>query len=710
MSPAPPKNRHAVTATESGGEVLPTPAQLAAAKWRSSGLTDEHAKKLRLRALSREETAALAPNFHRAASLRVGYFDTKGKPTDFYRVRYLEKLPGAAGVVEKPQRYAQATGSLNEVYLPPLLDKSWEEIAADTSIPTPITEGELKAASACVLGFACIGLGGVEQWRASKRGISLLPGLVSMKWEDRNVCIIFDSDSARNPDVMRAASGLAVELAKRGASVSIARLPDAEKCRKGGKGSHCKPDLSCGCQGLDDFIVAAKAAGRDPRAAVQEVIDAATPHLLSTFAALGISYTVTAKGRVIADKLAANVEAALVFMLGNRIELDERAGVVVLRGKKLVEGSERNAMVAELCRFCGWSDEPRKDILRAGIAGAAARHAFDPVVRYLDRLPPRSGASVMPDLVKACGVEVTPENVDIMAKWAIGAVRRARDPGVKMDTTLVLQGEQGMKKTSAFETLACAVGSTAAPSFTRASQKVKDKDALMKLQGPWIVELAELATVRGAENDRVKQFLDEREDFYRPPYAENFISRPRRVVFAGTTNEPEYLSDATGARRYWLLPVTRPIDLDWIRVNADRVWAEADARAKSGEVHWYESTPEWMRERHEQAHEEGALEERIEEIVAREEKTWKERGHFKWSDLLPHLETSRKLDRADEHAIGRKLRRLGFEKGQRRTGGTRKKVWRRPEWPEPSASVQRDGEERERRKAEARARRLEKVS
>lgn len=662
--------------------------RLARAKWESSGLTDTHAKRLHLRPLAPAETGALGPNFHKVRALKLPYFDLKGKETRFFRARYLEPLPDFAGVVKKPQRYAQSKGSLNEVYFPPLLkiegkETSWAEVAKDTSIPIDITEGELKAACACVLEFACVGLGGVDQWRSSKKGFFLLPGLVAIKWEDRPVCIIYDSDSTLNLDVMRAATGLAAELAKLGAHVTIANLPAAEKCKKGGKGSFCKPDLSCGCQGLDDFIVGRTAAGEDPRAALQEVIDTASPHNLATFSALRISYQFTKSGKVVADKLSANIEAALVHLLGERIELDERAGSIVLNGKKLVEGSERNVLVADVCRFLGWHDEPKVNVLRAGIAGAAGRRAFDPVVRYLDRIPKWDGKdSLMPDLAKALGLKLKngkadPHDIEALGKWAIGAVRRARNPGVKMDNTLVLQGEQGIKKTSAFEALAGAVGDTIAPSFTRGSHKVKDKDALMKLQGPWIVELAELASVRGAENDHVKQYLDERDDFYRPPYAESFLRRPRRVVFAGTTNDDEYLSDATGARRYWLLHVVRTIDLDWIRANADKVWAEADARAKAGEAHWYAKTPGWMKERHEAAHEDGSLEERIEEIIEKNESTWKAQGHFLWKDLLLHLGP---LNHAGEVAVGRKLKRLKIKKTQRRVNGVQRKVWVRKGW------------------------------
>jgi hypothetical protein len=212
---------------------------LAKAKWQSSGLTDDHAKRLKLRPLSGAETAALAPNFQPVASVLIPYFDLNGKQTDFYRVRYLEPLPGFAGAIEKPQKYAQPARTLNEVYLPPL-GIEWEEIAKDTDVTIHITEGEFKAACAAAHGLACIGLGGVDVWRSKKRGVEFLPALQKVEWKNRNVVIVFDSDAASNPNVVRAQRQLARELISRGAYTSVASLPPTKEGSK---------------QGLDDFLV-----------------------------------------------------------------------------------------------------------------------------------------------------------------------------------------------------------------------------------------------------------------------------------------------------------------------------------------------------------------------------------------------------------------------------------------------------------------------
>lgn len=230
---------------------------LARAKWQSSGISDEEAVRLNLAPLSPAETGALAPNFHPVASLKITYFDFDGEPTSFYRIRYLEPLPGFAGAAVKPQRYAQAPGTLNEVYLPPLLARPWREIAKDPNERIVITEGELKAAAGCLAGSAVIGLGGVDVWRSAKRGMELLPALLEIEWSGRPVVILFDSDAAHNPNVVRAQRSLARALLNRGARPSIAALPPGPGGAK---------------QGLDDWLLA---TGGD---ALAPLLDGAGPY------------------------------------------------------------------------------------------------------------------------------------------------------------------------------------------------------------------------------------------------------------------------------------------------------------------------------------------------------------------------------------------------------------------------------------------------
>lgn len=226
----------------------PTPAQ---EKWRSSGITDNQAKRLKL--ISIPDPKTLSPTFHSALALRIPYFNLKGKPTGFYRIRYLAPLPGFAGQVEKPQRYDQLPGTLNEVYLPPLLKTTWQVVCDDADTSVLVTEGELKAARGCNASFPTIGLGGVNTFKSTKAKIAFLPQLEAFAWEGRHVYIVFDNDITHKIEVLRAQRALAKELTSRGARVFLVDLPAGP------------------AKGLDDYLQACGAA------ALQALLDDARP-------------------------------------------------------------------------------------------------------------------------------------------------------------------------------------------------------------------------------------------------------------------------------------------------------------------------------------------------------------------------------------------------------------------------------------------------
>ncbi len=188
------------------------------------------------------------------AGFKIPYFTLDGRVDEsIYRFRLLQVRPsiekGWAALKEDPvkqRRYTQPAGTNCGVYLPPSV--SWKEVARNPSIEVIITEGELKAACACKLGFPTIGLGGVYNWRSSKEGYELLPILEKFDWNERKVYIAFDSDAKSNPMVRMAASRLAWTLGVRSALVHIITLPEGEEGKK---------------QGLDDLIFSmARVSGR----------------------------------------------------------------------------------------------------------------------------------------------------------------------------------------------------------------------------------------------------------------------------------------------------------------------------------------------------------------------------------------------------------------------------------------------------------------
>jgi putative DNA primase/helicase len=175
-------------------------------------------------------------------------------------------------------------------------------------------------------------------------------------------------------------------------------------------------------------------------------------------------------------------------------------------------------------------------------------------------------------------------------RWMISAVARIMDPGCKVDTTLIMQGAQGVKKSTAFGTLCGPAW------FSDTAVDLRDKDALQALQGIWVYEFAELDAVKRSEATATKAFLSSCEDRFRPAYGRNMVKYPRQCVIVGTTNETNFLRDATGSRRFWPVQVGA-IDIDGLKANRDQLWAEAVAAYRAGEQWWLTDDEEKRRER-----------------------------------------------------------------------------------------------------------------
>lgn len=162
--------------------------------------------------------------------------------------------------------------------------------------------------------------------------------------------------------------------------------------------------------------------------------------------------------------------------------------------------------------------------------------------------------------------------------WLVSAVARAMQPGCQVDHVLVLEGPQGAGKTECARILA-------GEYYLGDLPDVRDsKSAAEALAGAWIVEIGELDSIKGAAQTRVKVFLSQRKDSFRPAYGRVTVTRLRQCVFMASTNEDTYLQDPTGARRFWPVRVAR-LHREALVANRDQLWAEA--------VHLYRSGAQW---------------------------------------------------------------------------------------------------------------------
>jgi len=218
----------------------------------------------------------------------------------------------------------------------------------------------------------------------------------------------------------------------------------------------------------------------------------------------------------------------------------------------------------------------------------AHENQYDPVKLYLDHV----SSEVEPTYIEQLATTYLrpqdasigePTIYDAMLKVTlINAVRRVYLPGCKHDSATVLQGRQGIKKSSFWSTVF-------GPFFSDALDDISSKDSILILHKSWGMEWAELDSVTSRKHaGHIKSFLSRSTDFLRVPYGKAVEEWPRRGIIVGSSNkESGLLFDDTGNRRFHVIPCTvESIDLDGLQLERDAIWAAAVHAWKNKESHF----------------------------------------------------------------------------------------------------------------------------
>jgi predicted P-loop ATPase len=306
-------------------------------------------------------------------------------------------------------------------------------------------------------------------------------------------------------------------------------------------------------------------------------------------------------------------------------------------------------------------------VVADAVETVARERSFHPIRDYLSGLTWDGVARVDKWLHSYAGAEDTTLNSAFGSKWLIAAVARALQPGCKVDTMLILEGVQGIGKSTLLRELC------GKDWFTdKLGDNLGDKDAAMTISGKWIVECAELEALGTSTVERLKAFLSREVDRYRPPYGRRAIDSKRQCVFAGTTNNLEYLRDMAGNRRYW--PVRckdRECDVPGIVRDRDQLWAEAKHRYEQGENWWL--TGELQKLQAEQAEERMEADPWEEIILNGIAQAPEVRVKEIATKLLHILDCD--LTKVDQRRIGAILRHAGYERTSKRENGERFRVF-----------------------------------
>ena len=209
--------------------------------------------------------------------------------------------------------------------------------------------------------------------------------------------------------------------------------------------------------------------------------------------------------------------------------------------------------------------------------------SYHPIRAFIEDLPEWDGVERVDTLlIDYLGASDTSYVRAVTRKTLYAAISRVLRPGCKFDSMLVLNGPQGVGKSTLIAKLA---GEWFSDSLNLGD--TKDKTAAEKLQGYWILEIGELAGLKKAEVETLRSFLSRQNDIYRASFGKRATPHLRQCVFFGTTNaESGYLRDTTGNRRFW--PVKTPggaAKHSWQLTNEEiqQIWAEALVYVKRGE-------------------------------------------------------------------------------------------------------------------------------
>lgn len=308
------------------------------------------------------------------------------------------------------------------------------------------------------------------------------------------------------------------------------------------------------------------------------------------------------------------------------------------------------------------------DIHRA-VELVAHEQPYHPVRKYLSGLVWDGTVRIPWLLAEVLHAEVTPLHEVYLRRFLVSAVARAMKPGCKVDTVLILQGDQGAGKSTFFRELG-------SPWFSDTEMDLGSKDAYLMLGRSWLVEWGELNTLSRSTQERVKAFLSASEDIFRQPYGRTMTRLPRTAVIVGSTNKEEILHDETGSRRFWVLPVRGLVEVELLRQWRDQIWAEARVLYDQGEPWWLSREEDDQRAVLAETYE-------VADVWTNAVLKWvrgKGSAPVTTANVLDALEVkAAQQGRFEQMRVATILRKNGWIQERRMVEGVRQRLWVRPD-------------------------------
>lgn len=307
-----------------------------------------------------------------------------------------------------------------------------------------------------------------------------------------------------------------------------------------------------------------------------------------------------------------------------------------------------------------------KDVVHQAVDIRAHECRFHPIRDFLDGLEWDHTPRLAGLFTTYFGTDDAEYPKAIGTMFLVSMVARIFEPGCKADHLPVIEGPQGIMKSTACRVLGGEWFSDGLPEVTAG------KDVSQHLRGKWLIEVSEMHAMGRVETAQLKAFITRTTERYRPSYGRKEVIEPRQCVFVGTTNKDTYLRDETGGRRFWPIKAGR-IDIDNLVADRDQLFAEAVHLYRAGIPWWPDKDFERQHIMPEQAarYEEDVWEETISAfLVTRNKVTIAEIGREALHMEMPRIGT------ADQRRIAAALDQLGWKRLPKDWQG--KRFWERP--------------------------------
>jgi len=348
------------------------------------------------------------------------------------------------------------------------------------------------------------------------------------------------------------------------------------------------------------------------------------------------------------------------------VHLDTFLQQIVINGESMTDDHSRDLLLH--CQRNLHLYKMGIEAIRDGISAYAGKRKQNCLVAWLNELPIWDGTRRLKDFFhQYYGAQPTSYASCAGINFFRSMIARALHPGCQQDHMVILEGAQGIGKSTSLKAICPPQW------FAIAKESVLSKDFAISIQGKWVNEIDEMQSFTRSEVNAVKSIVSAPSDRFRPVWGRCAQDFPRQGIFVGTTNRADWNQDDTGARRFWPIKCAF-VALPALKEAVPQLLAEAlhDIRV-TGAPYW---------------------------LMPREETLAEQRARFDyhpWQEVVADWVTGRKgvtalevltmaikmpLDRItkrEQMVIASILRAMGWETKPKRQGSRVRNVWMPPE-------------------------------